>query len=141
MKQEIPNEVKVTPYLCTYYYEINNQRAPFTDVRVRQALRLGLDQAILTNKVKNQGDMPAYGFVPPYINGLKASVPAWFTWTQEKRNAEAKRLLSEAGYSSEKSLTLTLLYNTFDLHKKMAISAASIWKQNIGVNVKLENQE
>lgn len=75
MKREIPNEVKVTPYLCSYYYEINNQRAPFTDVRVRQALRLGLDQKILTNKVKNQGDMPAYGFVPPYIDGLKASEP------------------------------------------------------------------
>lgn len=70
MKQEIPDEVKVTPYLCTYYYEINNQRAPFTDVRVRQALRIGLDQAMLTNKVKNQGDMPAYGVVPPYIDGL-----------------------------------------------------------------------
>ncbi len=141
MKQEIPDEVKVTPYLCSYYYEMNNQRAPFTDVRVRQALRLGLDQTILTNKVKNQGDMPAYGFVPPYIDGLKASVPEWFTWSQEKRNAEAKRLLTEAGYTPEKPLTLTLLYNTSDLHKKMAIAAASLWKQNIGVNVKLENQE
>lgn len=141
MKQEIPDEVKVNPYLCSYYYEMNNQRAPFTDVRVRQALRLGLDQTILTNKVKNQGDMPAYGFVPPYIDGLKTTVPEWFTWPQDKRNAEAKRLLSEAGYSPEKPLTLTLLYNTSDLHKKMAIAAASLWKQNIGVNVKLENQE
>ncbi|MCW2483397.1 ABC transporter substrate-binding protein, partial [Candidatus Symbiopectobacterium sp. NZEC135] len=79
--------------------------------------------------------------VPPYIDGLKASVPEWFTWPQEKRNAEAKRLLREAGYSPEKPLTLTLLYNTSDLHRKMAIAAASLWKQNIGVNVKLENQE
>lgn len=141
LKKEVPDEVKVNPYLCTYYYEINNQKAPFTDVRVRQALRLGLDQNILTNKVKNQGDTPAYGFVPPYIDGFKAEVPEWFTWTQEKRNTEAKKLLQEAGYSADKPLTLTLLYNTSDLHKKMAIAAASIWKQNIGVNVKLENQE
>lgn len=141
LKKELPNEVKISPYLCTYYYEINNQKAPFTDVRVRQALRLGLDQNILTNKVKNQGDTPAYGFVPPYIDGFKAQVPEWFTWSQEKRNEQAKKLLQEAGYTADKPLTLTLLYNTSDLHKKMAIAAASLWKQNIGVNVKLENQE
>ena len=141
LKKEIPDEVKVNPYLCTYYYEVNNQKPPFNDVRVRTALRLGLSQDILTNKVKNQGDIPAYGFVPPYIDGLKASVPEWFTWPQAKRNEEAKKLLAEAGYTAEKPLTLNLLYNTSDLHKKMAIAAASIWKQNIGVDVKLENQE
>ncbi|KGA24202.1 oligopeptide ABC transporter substrate-binding protein OppA [Pectobacterium brasiliense] len=141
LKKEIPDEVKVNPYLCTYYYEVNNQKPPFNDVRVRTALRLGLSQDILTNKVKNQGDIPAYGFVPPYIDGLKASVPEWFTWPQAKRNEEAKKLLAEAGYTADKPLTLSLLYNTSDLHKKMAIAAASIWKQNIGVDVKLENQE
>ncbi|MCA5918641.1 oligopeptide ABC transporter substrate-binding protein OppA [Pectobacterium brasiliense] len=141
LKKEIPDEVKINPYLCTYYYEVNNQKPPFNDVRVRTALRLGLSQDILTNKVKNQGDIPAYGFVPPYIDGLKASVPEWFTWPQAKRNEEAKKLLAEAGYTADKPLTLNLLYNTSDLHKKMAIAAASIWKQNIGVDVKLENQE
>ncbi len=45
----------LTPYLCTYYYEINNQKAPFTDVRVRTALKLGLDRDIIANKVKGQG--------------------------------------------------------------------------------------
>ncbi|WP_315710845.1 oligopeptide ABC transporter substrate-binding protein OppA [Brenneria uluponensis] len=141
LKKEIPNEVKVNPYLCTYYYEINNQKAPFNDPRVRKALVLGLSQNILTNKVKNQGDIPAYGFTPPYIDGLKLTAPAWFSWTQEKRDAEAKKLLAEAGYTAAKPLTFNLLYNTSDLHKKMAIAASSIWKHNIGVEVKLDNQE
>ncbi len=55
LKKEIPNELHVGPYLCTYYYEINNQKAPFTDVRVRTALKLGLDRDIIANKVKGQG--------------------------------------------------------------------------------------
>lgn len=38
-------------------------------------------------------------------------------------------------------MTFDLLYNTSDLHKKLAIAAASIWKKNLGANVKLENQE
>lgn len=141
LKKEIPNEVHVDPYLCTYYYEINNQKAPFTDVRVRTALKLALDRDIIVNKVKNQGDLPAYSFTPPYTDGAKLTEPEWFGWTQEKRNEEAKKLLAEAGYTADKPLTFNLLYNTSDLHKKLAIAAASIWKKNLGVNVKLENQE
>ncbi|MFI8416961.1 oligopeptide ABC transporter substrate-binding protein OppA [Serratia sp. NPDC078593] len=141
LKKDIPQEVHVDPYLCTYYYEINNQKAPFTDARVREALKLGLDRDIIVNKVKNQGDLPAYSFTPPYTDGAKLTPPAWFGWTQEKRNEEAKKLLAEAGYGPNKPLTFSLLYNTSDLHKKLAIAAASIWKQNLGVNVKLVNQE
>ncbi|AWS96745.1 MULTISPECIES: oligopeptide ABC transporter substrate-binding protein OppA [Citrobacter] len=141
LKKEIPNEVHVDPYLCTYYYEINNQKAPFNDVRVRTALKLAMDRDIIVNKVKNQGDLPAYSFTPPYTDGAKLVEPEWFKWSQEKRNEEAKKLLAEAGYTAEKPLTFDLLYNTSDLHKKLAIAAASIWKKNLGANVKLENQE
>ncbi|EIV2907618.1 oligopeptide ABC transporter substrate-binding protein OppA [Citrobacter braakii] len=141
LKKEIPNEVHVDPYLCTYYYEINNQKAPFNDVRVRTALKLALDRDIIVNKVKNQGDLPAYSFTPPYTDGAKLVEPEWFKWSQEKRNEEAKKLLAEAGYTADKPLTFDLLYNTSDLHKKLAIAAASIWKKNLGANVKLENQE
>ena len=141
LKKEIPNEVHVDPYLCTYYYEINNQKAPFNDVRVRTALKLALDRDIIVNKVKNQGDLPAYSFTPPYTDGAKLVEPEWFKWSQEKSNEEAKKLLAEAGYTAEKPLTFDLLYNTSDLHKKLAIAAASIWKKNLGANVKLENQE
>ena len=141
LKKEIPKEVHVDPYLCTYYYEINNQKAPFTDVRVRTALKMALDRDIIVNKVKNQGDLPAYSYTPPYTDGMKLIEPEWFKWSQEKRNEEAKKLLAEAGYSADKPLTFNLLYNTSDLHKKLAIAVASIWKKNLGVNVKLENQE
>ncbi|EAA7930091.1 oligopeptide ABC transporter substrate-binding protein OppA [Salmonella enterica subsp. enterica] len=141
LKKEIPNEVRVDPYLCTYYYEINNQKAPFNDVRVRTALKLALDRDIIVNKVKNQGDLPAYSYTPPYTDGAKLVEPEWFKWSQEKRNEEAKKLLAEAGLTADKPLTFDLLYNTSDLHKKLAIAVASIWKKNLGANVKLENQE
>ncbi len=50
-------------------------------------------------------------------------------------------MLAEAGFTADKPLTFDLLYNTSDLHKKLAIAVASIWKKNLGVNVNLENQE
>ncbi|EPB5618290.1 ABC transporter substrate-binding protein, partial [Salmonella enterica subsp. enterica serovar Infantis] len=132
LKKEIPNEVRVDPYLCTYYYEINNQKAPFNDVRVRTALKLALDRDIIVNKVKNQGDLPAYSYTPPYTDGAKLVEPEWFKWSQQKRNEEAKKLLAEAGFTADKPLTFDLLYNTSDLHKKLAIAVASIWKKNLG---------
>lgn len=141
LKRDNPKELHIDPYLCTYYYEINDQKAPFTDPRVRTALKLGLDRDIITNKVLAQGQIPAYSFTPPATDGMQLTKPEWITWSQEKRNAEAKKLLAEAGYTADKPLTFSLLYNTSDLHKKLAIAASSIWKKNIGVNVKLTNEE
>ncbi|MEQ4911260.1 oligopeptide ABC transporter substrate-binding protein OppA [Proteus terrae] len=142
LKKEIPDELRISPYLCTYYYEINNEKAPFNDPRVREALKLSMDRDIITYKVKNQGDIPAYGFTPPFTDGIKESKPEWFaTWTQEQRNEKARQLLEEAGYNKANPLKFKLLYNTSDLHKKVAIAASSIWKKNLGAEVSLENQE
>ncbi len=49
--------------------------------------------------------------------------------------------MAAAGYSPAKPLKLTLLYNTSESHQKIAIAVASMWKKNLGVDVKLENQE
>ena len=50
-------------------------------------------------------------------------------------------MLEEAGYNKSNPLKFNLLYNTSDLHKRIAIAASSMWKKNIGAEVKLENQE
>ncbi|WP_143691295.1 ABC transporter substrate-binding protein, partial [Wohlfahrtiimonas larvae] len=141
LKKELPNDVRITPYLCSYYYELNNQKPPFNDPRVRTALKLALDRDIIANKVVAQGQMPAYGFTPPYINDMDAIEPEWFKLTQKERNAMAVKLLEEAGYNKSKPLKFKLLYNTLESHRKVAIAAASILKQNAGIEMQLENQE
>lgn len=142
LQSEIPDEINISPYLCTYYYGINNSREPFTDIRVREALKLALDQDLLTNRVKAQGDIPAYSFTPPYISGLEQlTQPEWFNMPMAERSARAKALLKEAGYDENNPLKIKLLYNTSDLHKKMAIAASSILKQNAGIEMTLDNSE
>ncbi|CAI2412222.1 Periplasmic oligopeptide-binding protein precursor [Serratia fonticola] len=141
MKREIPEQLHVNPYLCTFYYEINNQRAPFTDDRVRAAVKLTLDRDIIANKIMGQGQIPAYSFTPTFTEGGNFSQPEWAGWTQEKRNEEAKKLLAQAGFTAEKPLKFTLLYNTSDQNKQQAIAAASMWKKNLGAQVTLQNQE
>lgn len=141
LQRDIPDEVKISPSLCTYYYEINNEQAPFDDARVRAAVKLALDRDIIANKVMGQGQTPAFGFTPPSTVDMEAIEPEWFQLTQKERNEKAKQLLADAGYGPDNPLSFTLLYNTSEAHRKVAIAAASILKQNAGIEVKLENQE
>ena len=57
-----------------------------------------------------------------------------------ERIKQAKELLKEAGYGSDKPLELTLSYNTSENHKRIAVAVASMWKQ-IGVKADLFNSE
>lgn len=144
LKATIPDEVIVTRTLTTYMYEFNNAKAPFNDIRVRQALSLMLDRKIITDKVLNQGQTPTYVFTPPYINeGNAIEQPEWSKLSMADRNRKAVQLLKDAGFSKKKPLNFTILYNTNENHKRIAIAASSIWNKNSGglVKVKLENQE
>ena len=55
--------------------------------------------------------------------------------------SKAKELLDEAGFNRGNPLEFTLLYNTSENHKKIAVAIASMWKKNLGVTANLENQE
>lgn len=141
LRKELGEQVKVSPLLCTFYYEINNKKPPFTDPRVRAAIKMTLDREVIANKIMGQGQIPAYSLTPPFTAGINLTPPAWFRQTQVQRNQAAKKLLAEAGFDDSHPLTFTLLYNTSDQNKRQAIAAASMWQKNLGVKVTLQNQE
>ena len=142
LKQEMGDQLKVSPLLCTYYYEMNTTKAPFDNPKVRRALALALDRDTLVNKVIGRGETVAYQYTPNATQGDKPFEPEWKSWSKEQRIAEAKKLLAEAGYGDGKPLNFELLYNTNENHKKNAVAAAALWKEALGfVNVTLTNQE
>lgn len=140
LKKASPSEVKVTPYLGTYYYSFNTQRKPFDDARVRKALSYAIDRDAITQYVKGQGEKSAYTFTPDTISGFVPPTTAYSKMPQAERNAQAKRLMTEAGFGPDKPLELEILYNTDEAHKKIAIAIAQMWKP-LGVKVTLVNQE
>jgi oligopeptide transport system substrate-binding protein len=140
MKKEHPNEVQVSGYVGTYYYQYNFKHKPFDDVRVRTALSYAIDRNVIADKVMGKGETPGYTLVPDFVDGFKPVAPAWSKLTQAERDAKAKELLTEAGYGPGKPLKFELLYNTDDNHKKVAVAVASMWKK-LGVQVSLVNQE
>ncbi|POP45837.1 oligopeptide ABC transporter substrate-binding protein OppA [Superficieibacter electus] len=141
LKKTLGTEVNVSPQLATYYYQFNTTKAPFNDPRVRRALNMALDKDIIAEKVMGQGQRAAWVISQPEIGGTKLHGPDYANWPREKRLTEAKKLLAEAGFGQDHPLSFSLLYNTMETHQRIAIAASSMWKKNLGVEVKLQNQE
>lgn len=141
LQKENPESVSIQGNLCSYYYGFNNVKAPFDDVRVRKALSYAIDRDVVTKFLLGQGQKPAYFLTPEIVAGFKPEAPAYGKMSQAERNAEAKRLLEEAGFNKGNPLKFTLLYNTSENHKKIAAAIQSMWKKELGVEVELENQE
>ena len=141
LQKEYPEDVNIKGNLCTYYYQFNAQKAPFDDVRVRKAMSYAMDRDIVTKAILGQGQKPAYFLTPEITAGFDPVTPEYGQLSQKERIAEAKRLLEEAGYTKSNPLEFSLLYNTSENHKKLAVAIASMWKKELGINAKLENQE
>lgn len=135
-KEKMKNELKIEPYLGSYFYRINVTRKPFDDVRVRKALAMSLDKQLLVDKVLKGGQEPALGFVPPGIEGYQASDRVKFDV------AGAQKLLAEAGYPGGRGFPKAeILVNTSEAHRKVAEAVQAMWKMNLGIDVGIYNQE
>ncbi len=141
LKKELPGQVYTPDQLGTYYYAFNTEKGPTADVRVRKALSWSIDRRIIAEKVLGTGEKPAWHFTPDVTAGFTPQQSYLQQHSQQELNAQAKALLTAAGYGPGKPLHLTLLYNTSESHQKIAIAVASMWKKNLGVDVTLQNQE
>ncbi len=141
IRENLADELMVAPWLGSYYYGLNVAREPFKDnLSLRRALALAIDRSIITERITGAGEIPAYNWVPP-VTGYKPAVLEWADWSQAEREAEAQRLYTQAGYSIDQPLSVELLYNTQENHKRIASAIASMWKKTLGVKTVLINQE
>jgi oligopeptide transport system substrate-binding protein len=127
------------PYLGTYFYWINVRKKPLDDKRIRKALNLSIDRERIVKFVTLGGQLPGNIYTPPGTGGYTPipRLPADLS-----RVEEAKKLLAEAGFPGGKGLPpIEILYNTHEGHKKIAEALQQMWKQNLGIEVKLFNQE
>lgn len=129
-------DFEFTPLLATYYYEINTLRPVFQDPRIRRALSYAINRRELCEKYLQKTKLPSVTLVPPYISGYKS--PQGVGFDPEK----AKKLLAEAGYTDPKTFpTISITYNTQESHKLIAQVIQSMWKNHLGINVTLQNEE
>jgi oligopeptide transport system substrate-binding protein len=141
IKKNLKGELKITPYFGSYYYGFNNSKPPFKDnPELRMALSLAVNRTIITDIVLGAGQIPAFTFVPP-VKEYQGRQPEWAKLTQKEREELAKELYAEAGYSASNPLSIEIIYNTSENHKRVALAVTSMWKKTLGVETKLRNQE
>jgi len=136
----LSKELYIAPSLCTYYYGFNTTKAPMDNPKVRLAFSLAIDRQKLIDTVTKGEQNPAKSFACPGIFGNVAEDPSFVGVAFDP--ARAKQVLAEAGYPDGKGLPeVTLTFNTSEGHQKIAQFIQQSWKENLGVDVKLANQE
>ena len=131
-----PQVVQSLPSLRNYFYYLNITRKPLDDLRVRKALSLALDRELLVSRVTKSGEVAAGGLSPPGFADFTASNSLAFD------PEEARRLLAEAGYPGGQGFPkLEILINTSEAHRKIAEAIQEMWRQNLGVEIGIYNQE
>jgi peptide/nickel transport system substrate-binding protein len=124
--------VETYPGLAYIWLGMNTEKAPFTDIRVRQAIRLALDV--------DQMLVAGYNGKAPRLNAL---IPApilgqWKDAPVYKRNvADAKALLAAAGQTNLKIKLTILSQPTF---QTMALVAQAQLKE-VGIDLQIDAQD
>ena len=141
IKKKHTSELINNPISGTYSYFFNNQKAPFNNQKIRNALNIAIDREVISKIIVGMGEKPLYDVVPYGVKNYQQGHQYWQDWPREKQIEEAKKLYRESGYSSKSPLSFVLLYNNVDIHKKIANAISTMWKKNLGVNVRLINEE
>lgn len=114
------------------YFMMNNQKPPFNDKRVRQAINYALDKEAYVKVVWNGLASKATSIIGPATQYYKANEPV--PYDPEK----AKALLAEAGYPN--GFTCSVIYSNTTQNQKQA----EFYKQQlaqVGIDLQLDGRE
>lgn len=130
------------PYIGNYYISLNNKLDVLKDPKVRKALSLAIDRPALVKAVWKDPRKPATGLIPYGVADADSSkefrtVGGDF-YDPKGDIAQAKKLLAEAGYPDGKGFpAFEYAYNKNETHAAIAQAVQNMWKQNLGIDVKL----
>lgn len=142
VKKEYGDQLHLAPEQNVYYYGYNLTKQPFKDSPdLRQALSMAIDRDLLVEKIMGRGEVAAYSWVPPGVDNYEPTQLSYVTLTQGERNNIAQGLYKAAGYSEEKPLQVELRYNTSDTHRRIALAVQSMWRDVLGFEATLINEE
>ena len=146
-KAEDGGDFYVDSILGTYYISLNDQREPFTDVRVRKALSLAIDREYVADVIMQGTYSPAYNIVGPGVmdaegkgefidnaNGGEGYIGSDYEADLE----EAKKLMEEAGYPNGEGFpTITYSANDAGYHIPVAEYLQQAWGE-LGITMNID---
>lgn len=140
IQKNTPNELIIVPRLTPEFYSFNVTKPPFDNEKVRKALYLSLDRALIAEKIIGLRK-PAATLTPPQVNEFNAPVLTELKAPLDERIKTAKALLAQAGYNAQHPLKFEIFYNKYATHEKVALALAAEWKRSLGAEVSLRKME
>ena len=142
VSRDYSDQLRLAPEQNVYYYGFNLTKQPFkNNPELRQALSMAVDRELLVEKITGRGELAAYSWVPSGVDNYQPTLLSYAQLTQGERSNIARSLYKAAGYSEEKPLQLELRYNTSDTHRRVALAIQSMWREVLGFEVTLINEE
>ena len=132
----------------TYYITLNDQKEPFTDVRVRKALSLAIDRDYVANTIMQGIYTPATALVGPgivdnegyFMDNANGGEP-YIGDDYEANLEEAKQLMAEAGYPDGEGFpTITYSANDAGYHIPVAEYLQQAWGE-LGITMNIDKVE
>ncbi len=135
-RRDHPTLLHIDPNLGTYFYMFNTTKPPLDDLRVRRALAMSIDRESLVKNVARGGQSPAFNYTPPgtgdYLPRARMAYDP----------VAARKLLADAGHPGGAGLPpMEIITNTSELHQELAVAVQQMWKKELGVDVRVNNQE
>jgi peptide/nickel transport system substrate-binding protein len=136
LERDFPNGVvAIGPRACWDNFVMNVTKPPFNDARVRKAVALATDRKKMI-EIAVEGWGAIGGYIGPHTQWALPSEELMqypqYGPDMEKRRAEARRLLAEAGYPN--GLDVDLMLRRGPLYERGALSRQDDLKK-IGINV------
>jgi oligopeptide transport system substrate-binding protein len=142
LRQRFGAQLRISPYLGSMWLGLNLTRPPLRDnLALREALSLAIDRDKLTRYITGLGETPAYGVVPPGVADYQPARLRVADDSQARREALARQRYRAAGYSNAKPLQIELRYNTSTPHRRLNLAIAAMWREVLGAQVTLRNEE
>ncbi|SNX53006.1 peptide ABC transporter substrate-binding protein [Thermoanaerobacterium sp. RBIITD] len=126
-----------------WYVQFNTKSPIFKNANIRKAFTLAIDRKSFVEQVTKDGSIAAEAVVPPGVPGFNDDFrkQAGETYFKDNDVKQAKDLLNkgmqELGLS--KLPTVRLLGDDTDNAKKYDQALQQMWKQNLGVDVQIQN--
>jgi oligopeptide transport system substrate-binding protein len=130
LMRDIPDYVRITPFMGTVYFSIDTENEKFEDPRVRNALGMVINRQFIAEEIQIGGWEPAYSLVPPQVANYPGGVEAsWADMPREERLVEARRLLEEAGYGPDNPLDFLYTYRATGDNPRIAPVVQANWSE------------